>query len=100
LKDWTSMGYFLGNHTYNHADLNKVSPGEFSKEILSNESTLARFSRAEDFKFFRYPFLREGNTAEKRSTVRKFLLEHSYSIAEVTIDFGDYAWNAPYVRCL
>ncbi|PWU18146.1 MAG: hypothetical protein C5B49_07600 [Bdellovibrio sp.] len=32
--------------------------------------------------------------------IRNFLWQHGYRVAEVTIDFGDYIWNEPYVRCL
>jgi peptidoglycan-N-acetylglucosamine deacetylase len=100
LKDWISVGYYLGNHTYSHSNLSKVSSTEFIEDIRANENILSQLGKAEDFKFFRYPFLREGNTSEKRAEVRKFLFKEGYAIAEVTVDFEDYAWNAPYVRCL
>jgi hypothetical protein len=53
-----------------------------------------------DFKFFRYPFLAEGNSQEKRDGVRNFLSHSNYKIAEVTMDFFDYEWADPYTRCL
>lgn len=31
--------------------------------------------------------------------VRGFLSEHHYTVAAVTIDGDDWAWNAPYARC-
>jgi peptidoglycan/xylan/chitin deacetylase (PgdA/CDA1 family) len=48
---------------------------------------------------FRYPFLEEGNTLGKRNAVRRYLKEHGYRIAEVTIDYNDWAWNDAYIRC-
>ena len=37
------------------------------------------------------PFLHEGETLEKREAVRRYLAEHRYAIAEVTIDAHDWA---------
>jgi peptidoglycan/xylan/chitin deacetylase (PgdA/CDA1 family) len=31
--------------------------------------------------------------------VRQYLKDHKYHIAQVTLDFEDYLWNAPYARC-
>ena len=53
-----------------------------------------------DWHWFRYPFLDEGDTPEKRSQVRKFLAARGYKIAAVTMSFGDYMWNEPYARCV
>jgi hypothetical protein len=53
-----------------------------------------------NYKYFRYPYLVEGNTEEKRNRIREYLTSHQYIIAEVTTDFYDYMWNNPYVRCL
>jgi peptidoglycan/xylan/chitin deacetylase (PgdA/CDA1 family) len=53
-----------------------------------------------DWRWFRYPFLWEGETLEKRHAVRAYLSEHGYRVAQVTLDFEDYAWNPAYGRCL
>jgi peptidoglycan/xylan/chitin deacetylase (PgdA/CDA1 family) len=52
-----------------------------------------------DWHWFRYPFLHEGETLEKRHAIRSYLHEHGYRAAQVTLDFEDYAWNNPYARC-
>ena len=48
---------------------------------------------------FRYPFLSEGDTLAKRDEVRGFLAKNGYRIAEVTVDYFDWAWNSAYDRC-
>jgi peptidoglycan/xylan/chitin deacetylase (PgdA/CDA1 family) len=53
-----------------------------------------------DWHWFRYPYLREGDTAAKYKAVREMLARHGYRTSQVTLDFSDYAYNAPYVRCL
>ncbi len=40
-----------------------------------------------DWHWFRYPFVHQGDTIEKRRAVRTYLREHGYKIAEVTLDF-------------
>jgi len=36
---------------------------------------------------------------EKRRAIRAYLLGHGYRIAQVTLQFEDYAWNDAYCRC-
>jgi peptidoglycan/xylan/chitin deacetylase (PgdA/CDA1 family) len=100
LKVWTDSGFALGNHTFSHIDLNTNSVQAFEDEIVANESVLQGLMGARDWHWLRYPFLHEGDTLEKRYAVRKYLADHGYKIAQVTLDFGDYAWNNPYARCV
>jgi peptidoglycan/xylan/chitin deacetylase (PgdA/CDA1 family) len=100
LKEWRSAGYMLGNHTYSHMSLNDNTVESFEKDIAKNERVLQSLMGNEDWHWFRYPFLWEGDTLEKRNEVRAYLKEHGYRVAQVTLDFEDYAWNAPYARCV
>jgi peptidoglycan-N-acetylglucosamine deacetylase len=100
LKAWRAAGQPLGNHTWAHLDLNKESPEEFGEETLKNERLLQSLMGKEDWHWFRYPFLHEGDTVEKRRAVRTWLSAHGYKIAQVNMDFEDYLWNNPYARCL
>jgi peptidoglycan/xylan/chitin deacetylase (PgdA/CDA1 family) len=100
LKLWRAAGFPLGNHTYTHPSLNKISAQEFERNIEQNEPTLKSLMNGKDWRWLRYPFLDEGDTVEKRRFVRAYLKEHGYRIAQVTLDFQDWAWNGPYARCL
>jgi peptidoglycan-N-acetylglucosamine deacetylase len=100
LKLWRAAGFLLGNHTYSHMDLNANSADAFEQDIEANEPVLQSLMVGEDWRWFRYPFLWEGNTLEKRHAVRAYLQKHGYRIAQVTLDFEDYAWNDPYARCV
>lgn len=100
LKMWVDSGFALGNHTYSHIDLSAAGTEAFEEEIALNESVLEGLMGTRDWRWFRYPFLHEGDTLEKRRVVRKYLADHGYKVAEVTLDFGDYAWNNPYARCV
>ena len=100
LQLWVESGYPLGNHTYSHPDIGNRSVDEYEKDILDNETELQRLSINSNWKYFRYPYLREGETLEKRNAIRTFLQIQNYKIAQVTIDFEDWSWNDPYARCL
>jgi peptidoglycan/xylan/chitin deacetylase (PgdA/CDA1 family) len=100
LKEWRSAGYLLGNHTYSHMSLNDNTVEAFEKDIASNEPVLQSLMGNEDWHWFRYPFLWEGDTLEKRNQVRAYLKNRAYRVAQVTLDFEDYAWNEPYARCV
>lgn len=100
LKIWADSGFPLGNHTFSHIDLNTSTVQAFEDEIVANESVLQRLMGGRDWHWLRYPFLHEGETLEKRQAVRKYLAVRGYKIAQVTLDFGDYAWNGPYARCV
>ena len=100
LNLWIQAGFPLGNHTYSHPDLHATSIGDFEKDVAANEPALRSLMGAKDWHWFRYPFLREGNTLEKRHAIIGYLRENGYHVAQTTLDFEDYAWNAPYARCL
>jgi peptidoglycan-N-acetylglucosamine deacetylase len=100
LKEWRSAGYMLGNHGYTHMSLNDNTVESFVRDIAKNEPVLQSLMGNEDWHWFRYPFLWEGDTLEKRNAVRAYLKDHGYRVAQVTLDFADYAWNEPYSRCV
>jgi peptidoglycan/xylan/chitin deacetylase (PgdA/CDA1 family) len=100
LKLWRAAGFPLGNHTFTHMSLTDNTADAFEQDIAANEPILRSLMPHADWHWFRYPFLWEGDTLEKRHAVRSYLRAHDYKIAQVTLDFGDYAFNAPYARCM
>jgi peptidoglycan/xylan/chitin deacetylase (PgdA/CDA1 family) len=100
LKEWLKDGQPLGNHTYSHPSLDETTAKQFESNIEQDEAVLKAVDPSGDWHWFRFPFLDEGNTLEKRREVRGYLKEHGYQTAEVTMDFEDYLWNEPYARCM
>ncbi len=100
LHAWVAAGMNIGSHTWAHLPLTGNTAEAFEAQIAQNEPGLAEYARGGDWHWFRYPFLWEGDTIEKRRAVRAYLHEHGYRIAQVTLDFEDYAWNDPYARCV
>ena len=100
LDIWRAAGHPLGNHTFSHMDLHTNSVAAFEQDALANEPTLKATMGSGDWRWFRYPYLREGETLQKRHAIAGFLGDQGYRVAEVTLSFDDYAYNAPYARCL
>lgn len=91
LLEWDRAGHMIGNHSYSHMELNngETTTAQFTADILKAETVLKEIPRYE--KTFRFPFLKEGETAIKRDLVREFLKQHGYRNGHVTIDASDWA---------
>jgi peptidoglycan/xylan/chitin deacetylase (PgdA/CDA1 family) len=100
LQKWVDDGQLLGNHTFTHENPNKISTQAYIKNIQENDPILEKLMQGKNYKYFRYPFLAEGNTVEKRDAIRNYLASQGYTIAPVTVYFQDEEWNPPYKRCL
>jgi peptidoglycan/xylan/chitin deacetylase (PgdA/CDA1 family) len=99
LKLWAAAEP-VGSHTYSHMDLNQSPAEAFEREIDADEPTLELLDgKGSNWHWLRYPYLREGDTVEKRRTVRAYLQAHGYRVAQVTLDWEDYLWNGAYARC-
>jgi peptidoglycan/xylan/chitin deacetylase (PgdA/CDA1 family) len=89
LGPWDQAGHLLGNHTYSHKMyMEQQSYDEFAADFLRNEPLLAAYHNHR--KLFRYPALKEGDTAEKRDRFRALLKQHGYRVGHVTVDASDW----------
>jgi hypothetical protein len=88
LAAWTKAGHLLGNHTYSHKSYSRTEFTEFTADFLKAEKLLERIPSYQ--RWFRFPYLKEGETAEKRDRMRDFLREHRYRNGHVTIDASDW----------
>ncbi len=103
LEAWVAAGYPLGNHTAHHPELKAVGLEAYLADVDAGEPLLAELlgpGKERVWKVFRYPYLAQGTDVPSRLALRQALFERHYRIAEVTIDFDDWAYNPPYVRCL
>lgn len=89
LRSWDDARHIIGNHTYSHRSLNsEITVAQYQDDIQHAENILKDFKQFR--KIFRFPALKEGNTAAKRDGVRAFLKSHGYRIGHVTIDNSDW----------
>lgn len=91
LESWNAAGHRIGNHTYTHPSYNnaKITFEDFEQEFLRTDSIISHYSHY--IKLFRFPYLKEGNTAEKIALFRALLQENGYANGHVTIDASDWA---------
>ncbi len=94
---WRKAGHPLGNHTWSHRRLTAADAGAFTDELVRNEALLRPLGPG--WRWFRYPYLAEGETPAVRAWARQLLARRGYRVASVTLDFSDWAYNAPYARC-
>jgi peptidoglycan/xylan/chitin deacetylase (PgdA/CDA1 family) len=90
LQAWNDDGHLLGNHSYSHWYYHsaKITPEAFQQDILRCEELLKSFPLYQ--KLFRFPFLKEGNSVNKRDAIRVFLEQRGYRNGHVTIDASDW----------
>jgi peptidoglycan/xylan/chitin deacetylase (PgdA/CDA1 family) len=102
LNDWLNAGFELGNHTYGHISMHDVSLTAYQDNILKGEQQLRPMlaKRKQTPKWFRHPYLRAGRTLEDKAALQKFLAEHGYRIAPVTIDNGEWVYAFAYRKVL
>src|ERR1700761_5245104 len=57
LQAWHAAGEPLGNHTWSHPELDKLSAKAYEANIAKNEAMLRRVDPDGNWRWFRYPFL-------------------------------------------
>jgi peptidoglycan/xylan/chitin deacetylase (PgdA/CDA1 family) len=90
LQQWNDAGHLICNHSFSHNyyHANAITLQHTIEDFLQCDSIINGYSMYT--KLYRYPFLKEGNTLEKRDGFRKFLDEHNYKIGYVSIDASDW----------
>jgi len=99
LREWRAARFVLGNHTWSHPSLSKLTLAQFEDELTKNEPLLAPLDGNTDWRWFRYPFLDEGKDEAQNVAARKILAKHGYRIADVTTGWGDWAFTGAWARC-
>ena len=98
IKQWGDQNHLIGNHSAFHQNLNKdhVTTTEYIQSIKINE---AIFSNLPNFTYlYRFPFLKEGNTIEKRTAIHNWLIANNYKNGAVSIDASDWFYNLKYLE--
>lgn len=96
--DWGRAGHAIGNHTYAHRN--------FGAAAMTLEAFVADIGKAEALlqelpgwtPRLRYPYLKEGDTADKRDGLRAWLREQRYASGAVSIDASDWYYNSRFLE--
>jgi len=88
---WDRSGHAIGNHSYSHLFFNDadIKLANFESDVLKNEPLIHGYTHFT--RLFRFPYFKEGETAEKRDGMRSFLQRRQYRIGRATIDASDWA---------
>ncbi|MEW6761273.1 MAG: polysaccharide deacetylase family protein [Pseudomonadota bacterium] len=99
-RAWGQAGHMVANHTMTHPDLNnaKTQLAQYQQEVRDCDRIVSALPGYQ--KWFRYTYLREGNTPEKRDGMKAFLREQGYRNAYVTLDTSDWRLNDKLVEVL
>jgi len=94
VRAWGEAGHTVGNHSYSHRSLGAAEETmeAFSQDVQKAETLLQATTGWG--KWFRFPYLKEGDTVEKRDGFRAWLEDHGYRAAAVTIDASDWYYSA------
>jgi uncharacterized protein (TIGR02246 family) len=102
LDRWRAAGLELGNHSYGHQDLPRTPIAAYVDDVERGRAGLAEYlaPHGGTVRFFRFPYLREGETAEQFDAVRKALAASGQRVLPVTIDTQDWSFEEAYVQAV
>lgn len=94
LQNWDSNGHIIANHSYSHRYYHSttLSFEDYKNDFLKVDSLINFYKNFT--RLYRFPYLKEGDTVEKRDSMRNALREHGYNQGYVTIDASDWYVDA------
>lgn len=94
VSDWGARGHAIANHGYGHFSLGSTLLEDFIADAGKNEALLRDMPGW--VQRFRFPYLKEGRTAEKRDGFRQWMHSHGYQSGAVSIDTSDWYYSSRY----
>src|SRR5271170_1064700 len=91
LREWSTRGHMIGNHTWSHRWIDNMPEEQFGADILRCDAFVRQFPAFRPY--FRFPMLKEGGTRDRRDWMRAFLKAHGYRNGAVTIDASDWYYD-------
>ncbi|HMQ10528.1 MAG TPA: polysaccharide deacetylase family protein [Oligoflexia bacterium] len=98
LKYYKKSGHLIGNHTWQHLSANQQTVDEFIKEVERADVFLKKHNLLSPY--FRFPYLRRGDTLDKVREIREGLISMGYEDGYVTIDNYDWYMEALFQKAL
>lgn len=102
LQAWLDAGHELGNHSDGHLDYSATDTLAYIADVDRGRAKLAAFlaPRGRALRFFRFPYLREGDTPEKLAAMRRYLQRSGQRNLPVTLDNQDWSFERPWVEAV
>lgn len=92
IESYAAAGHLIANHSHTHLDLHRAGAEHFVADVRTADELLRAIPNRR--KWFRYPYLHEGRTADERDAVRGALKKMEYFSAYVTVDNYDWYMDA------
>lgn len=98
LERWIAAGHELGNHSDTHPNYSRTPFEAYRADMERCREELVALlePHGQTTRFFRYPYLREGDTREKVDAMRAYLDESGQRILTVSLDNQDWSYDAPF----
>ncbi|MGL4630309.1 MAG: polysaccharide deacetylase family protein [Leadbetterella sp.] len=90
LKKWDDQNHLICNHSYSHFYYHSKTKTSdvFVADFHKGDSMITTYKNFT--KLFRFPYLKEGNTTEKRDVMRNAMNLAGYKNGYVTVDASDW----------
>ena len=98
MDTFADAGHTIGNHSWSHPDYDTLTKRAFRREVRRTDRALKGWMQGQ--KYYRFPFLREGNTETRKQAAEDVLERLGYVNAPVTIDNDEWRFNKDYVEAL
>lgn len=92
IQAYTDAGHTLGNHSHSHQWLWRTDSEAYVADLDLAVQKLATFEQVQPY--YRFPFLDEGRSKEKRDHVRQALAKRELRNGYVTVDTYDWYLEA------
>ncbi len=91
LKKFKEAGHIIASHTCTHPRYDDTAFSAYAADAQKADRLLAPLMSGQ--KFFRFPFLNEGESEKHRNEMRSWLKENQYRNGYVSIDNDDYIYT-------
>ena len=100
LEQWLDSGHELGNHSWGHLDYTATDSTAYIADVERGRRQLVDLleRRGRRPRFFRFPYLREGDTPEKLAAMRRYLERSGQRNLPVTLDTQDWSFESGWVE--
>lgn len=88
IKSYSDAGHMIGNHNHYHKSIAQLGVLKYKEGIYKADEILKQYPTFK--KFYRYPYLNEGETEFEQTYIRKTLKDFGYKNGYVTVD--NFEW--------
>lgn len=98
LQAFADAGHTVGNHSWSHPDYGTLTREAFLDETRRTDDALTQWFDGP--RYYRFPFLREGETEATKAAATQVLTDLGYQNVPVTIDNDEWQFNADYLKAI